>query len=212
VSLFLEEQEVDAICAPLRQPSAQFRKLTELGIKCWLNKGRKARVVVPRLVYERWKNPPPPPMPEPELWVRPPPPPWEETALGRWQAEQNAGRREREEEAARMKALDDENWEATRPQREAGQRLQRAALVRFHANKRRTTKLQRTPAWADQEAIRAVYLEAQRLTRDTRVAHHVDHVIPLQGKRVSGLHVHNNLQILTGSENSKKRNHYEVEA
>lgn len=38
-----------------------------------------------------------------------------------------------------------------------------------------------------------------------------DHDIPLQGKRVSGLHVANNLQILTGSENSRKRNHFEVD-
>lgn len=89
---------------------------------------------------------------------------------------------------------------------------ERQALVTFHANKRRAAKLQRTPAWADLDAIRAVYLEAQRRTRETGIQHHVDHEIPLQGRLVSGLHVHNNLQILTGSENSKKRNRFEVEA
>jgi hypothetical protein len=90
--------------------------------------------------------------------------------------------------------------------------LNRKALVSYHASKRRTARLNRTPHWADMKAIRAVYAEAQRLTRETGIAHHVDHIIPLQGELVSGLHVPNNLQLLTASENSKKHNHYEVEA
>lgn len=66
--------------------------------------------------------------------------------------------------------------------------------------KRHAAKLQRTPPWADFIAIAKVYIRAaqQGLT--------VDHVIPLQGKLVSGLHVENNLQLLTKSENSKKGN------
>jgi hypothetical protein len=77
--------------------------------------------------------------------------------------------------------------------------------------RRRAAKLQRTPSWADYDAIAAVYAEAQRLTRATGVPHHVDHAIPLQGKLVSGLHVHQNLQILTGLENIRKCNRFEVE-
>jgi hypothetical protein len=88
-------------------------------------------------------------------------------------------------------------------------RQMRAALVAFHASKRRTAKLKRTPPWAELEAMRAVYAEAQRLTAETGIPHHVDHDIPLQGELVSGLHVLANLQILTGSENSRKHNHFE---
>lgn len=90
-------------------------------------------------------------------------------------------------------------------------RLDRPALLRHHAAKRRTVKLQRAMAWADTDAIKAIYAEAHRRTRETGIPHHVDHEIPLQGRLVSGLHVHNNLQILTGSENSKKRNRFEIE-
>ena len=41
--------------------------------------------------------------------------------------------------------------------------------------------------------------------------HHVDHIIPLQGAIVSGLHVEGNLRVITATENMIKRNRYEVE-
>lgn len=54
-----------------------------------------------------------------------------------------------------------------------------------------------------------MYAKAQALTKATGIAHHVDHEYPLRGALVSGLHVENNLQILTGAENKRKRNKFE---
>ena len=72
-------------------------------------------------------------------------------------------------------------------------------------NKRRCSKLQRTPPWADLEAIAVFYTEAaQRRAAGEMVE--VDHVIPLQGETVSGLHVSANLQIIAMAANRAKAN------
>ena len=135
--------------------------------------------------------------------------------LQRWNEAQRAAGADPESiafeaEQRALKAADGERWDASGTERRAESARSRAALLRHHAAKRRATKLQRTPAWADMAAIRAVYDRAQAITRETGIEHHVDHELPLQGELVSGLHVHNNLQVLTASENSKKRNRFEV--
>lgn len=87
-----------------------------------------------------------------------------------------------------------------------------AAKVAALAMKRHTAKLLRQPKWADLHKIEAFYIEAAKLTELTGIRYEVDHIIPLQGLRVSGLHVHNNLQILSKSENSSKGNKFDMEA
>lgn len=55
------------------------------------------------------------------------------------------------------------------------------------------------PNWANEFAIRKFYLACpEGMT--------VDHIVPLRGKTVCGLHVEWNLQYLTASENSRKHN------
>lgn len=81
-----------------------------------------------------------------------------------------------------------------------------------HCAKRRSRKLRACPLWLTQEQldeIEVFYKLAKTKFKETGIPHHVDHIIPLQGKKVSGLHVPWNLQVITASENSKKNNHYE---
>jgi len=77
--------------------------------------------------------------------------------------------------------------------------------------KYRASKLQRTPEWLTQEhhdQIVAKYAERDRLNKETGIEHHVDHILPLQGENVSGLHVPWNLQVITATENHQKSNYY----
>lgn len=87
----------------------------------------------------------------------------------------------------------------------------RRAVKSAGAARRRATEMQRTPAWADRSAIAAVYAEAHRLGATTGIPHQVDHEIPLQGRLVSGLHVHNNLRAIPAVANAHKHNRFEIE-
>ena len=68
---------------------------------------------------------------------------------------------------------------------------------------------QRTPKWLtedDKWIIQETYELAALRSKLFGFSWHVDHVIPLQGKQVSGLHVPNNLQVIPGVENIRKKN------
>jgi len=74
---------------------------------------------------------------------------------------------------------------------------------------RKYAKLRRVPSWLTVEhkrQIAAIYREAHTLTKLSGIQMHVDHIIPLQGKTVSGLHVPWNLRIAPWSENLSKNN------
>lgn len=76
---------------------------------------------------------------------------------------------------------------------------------------RKIAKLHRTPKWVTSDEvwmIKEVYDLATKRTQMTGFAWHVDHIIPLQGRTVSGLHVMTNLQVIPGIENIRKKNSY----
>lgn len=77
-----------------------------------------------------------------------------------------------------------------------------------HTAKRRAAKLKRTPPWADMKAIEAVYEEARALQESTGTPYHVDHIYPLQGETVSGLHVDYNLRAVPAKVNMSKGNRF----
>lgn len=74
--------------------------------------------------------------------------------------------------------------------------------VNSHSAKRRSKLLQRTVPWASLKDIKKFYVNCPK-------GYEVDHIIPVQGKKVSGLHVLNNLQYLPKTENRKKGNKHE---
>lgn len=76
----------------------------------------------------------------------------------------------------------------------------KASLAR--TRKYQAKRLERTPPWADLDAIQRFYEACPK-------GMNVDHVVPLQGELVSGLHVLANLQYLTESENKSKNNSFE---
>lgn len=79
------------------------------------------------------------------------------------------------------------------------------------ATKRKERVKMRTPEWADMNKIKSYYEVCAFFNEvNGHIKYHVDHVIPLQGELVSGLHVHNNLQIIPWLENIRKKNKFEV--
>ncbi len=81
-----------------------------------------------------------------------------------------------------------------------------------HHAKRRAAKIQAgTKYFRDlyKDQVAVYYMFAKVLEKLMGEPMHVDHVIPLQGKNVSGLHIPANLQILTATANMKKGNKYD---
>ena len=128
-----------------------------------------------------------------------------------------------EKEAARTKAYRDANPEKIAAKDKAYYEANSEKIAAYgkawrEANKekiatkdakRHAAKLKRTPPWLTEEhydQITSIYAERERITQATGIEHHVDHILPLQGKNVCGLHVPWNLRVITATDNLRKSN------
>jgi hypothetical protein len=82
-------------------------------------------------------------------------------------------------------------------------------VVRADTSVRKRRHREATPKWltpAERLQMRDLYLQARKLTELTRERYVVDHIVPLRGEEVCGLHVPWNLRVITQEENLKKSN------
>ena len=108
-------------------------------------------------------------------------------------------------------------WKRANPEKAAqvsrATRIKNSDRVLANKAKYRASKRNRTPVWItprDLEAIRCFYAVAKMYNRESNDKWHVDHVIPLNGKNVSGLHVPENLCVVRAKENHLKNSKYET--
>lgn len=93
------------------------------------------------------------------------------------------------------------SWKHSNPAKVAADRRARRAQVK-----------NATPSWLTPEQWRAmdeIYSSARELSLSTGTPYHVDHIVPLRGRNVSGLNVPWNLEVLRGADNMAKRNRHE---
>ena len=127
-------------------------------------------------------------------------------------AEKRKSRRRNPETRDQVLAVDAKSREKNRESKRECLRSHYAKNKAWYlakSSKRRAALLRRTPPWANDQLITAFYLEAKRLEELTGIQFHVDHIIPLQGELVSGLHVETNLQLLPAHENIGKSNSFD---
>ena len=109
-------------------------------------------------------------------------------------------------------------WRAENPNKVKEQRPLKNAYKKANSHKsasllakRRAEKIQRTPKWLTDDdfwMIEQAYEIAAIRSKLTGISWHVDHIYPLQGRTVSGLHVPLNLRVIPWYDNLSKANKF----
>lgn len=96
--------------------------------------------------------------------------------------------------------------------RDASKRFRQSNPGRKNAdtNRRRTAIAHRKPTWIQGNELIAFYESAARVSKCLQIPHEIDHIIPLRGKAVSGLHVPGNLRVFPARLNNLKNNHFSM--
>ena len=139
---------------------------------------------------------------------------WRAANPEKWK-EQNKRYAKKHQDVITAKSI---RWKKANPERVAElsrqTRLKHKARVLANKSKYRASKRNKTPIWVDKEhlwLIKQAYELAILRTKQFGFIWHVDHIIPLNGVNVSGLHVIENIQVIPAAENLLKNNKYEID-
>lgn len=83
------------------------------------------------------------------------------------------------------------------------------AVVIANNRARDLLKKLRVPSWANLKDIQKIYRLRDKWNKWSCIEWHVDHIIPLKGETVCGLHVANNLRVIPASQNLQKKNRFD---
>lgn len=112
------------------------------------------------------------------------------------------------EQKRAYRAKNPERAKAARDKYNRSEMGRRMMLIRKHD--RRAREICATPSWYDREAVEQLFDVARVLSR-SGVKFSIDHIIPLKNRKVCGLHVHDNLQVMPLWQNIRKLNRFDPE-